>query len=1548
MPLPSISGGGLQQQQQQQKVVPATDVSVQLPRRQSTVSALTSVKPTVPTGSNSNATDTVNASKGNQDVKPGRKASVAVTASTTPIGRKSSVMSKGKSATPVETPITKKLVRKQTFKRREGVVLEDQLQQQQQQQSIQEDEETEDVINNDEVFKASLSPYKLSEYLLSTSKSATTTKVKSLDSTRSLSLDNTSKSSLNATSNSNMELLLPLGLRIRELPPMGEVSSNDRNSIQDYLNSTNKKVIDERLQGLPGNLSMDSKCLNTYFGNNGRDNFFERCQWMHHQRQIHILTATETTSSLYFDNEQAIARDLAKLIPFGATRDDKSIMQNRLGQMSKQSLINDTIMIANSSIRSNQYSLDNSEYAASDAFDTRRNSSSINSDYSNSVSIDTLEMHLSSPRFDGLDFETPNTPRTAYIDACAANSVNPLPMLIIRSNLTKVLDLKHLGIGDQRAAILAASLAKLPYLESINLEDNNLTDSGLGPILHSIVSIPGLLEINLSQNEIGPDTATALFNYLIDKSCPLERLVLRHADVDDYECDRFIDAVKRNSSLKTLILSNNKIGLAENLNTVMPDLTTGGEALANLLRLSTCKLETLILDWNSIRLDGAIDLASSLAVNSSLTHLDLSFNAMGQAGGIAVGVALHDNRTLKVLNLSSNNIDACATFAICASILCNHTIKSLILDGNPIAEQGAKVLMMMPLLVGTRVGISAVGCNITIKDAHCWFDHHRPLREYELDMSNGFERAVAILLLNIVASHHTYIFESVSLQEKPSSKRVPIELVSVFSDEKKDYFDEATKNHYESLLRIVAASNDIKYAVRLFQETDEDNSGELNKDEINLLLKNMGMDLTEERLNDIFTTYDTDGGGMIELPEFLTFLRVSTVESTARAKDLVEAPIMKLKSSDAIKPWIPPTYGKLHMKIVDGFSTKDVYRTMSSADKNKMHDCAKGAGSDTLKMMFHAIEASRLRLDEGVAMFKIMISESTDRVKVLAKILPQMASPFDVRQLLATTIGKDRMEMLRLKREMGSSMRPLIGFPNGYYVLDMGNVMDRFCVNRLIENSRTYAAKKKASCPLGLGIIGDYSQKGNWSNFRNELHNGKPVVVDANFATPLPRSGKLEFDFSGTVRPSKDDLIATDIRVIKCLLNHYLIEENETLATSKYLKKMANATLKTLDCDGMTLNKCELSKALKISEHMNVFYENLYQRCDIYESSLLRDNSTRVASAIGVKASVKGTRGTATDGNNDNDDTLDNESVSLVGSLLVEDIDSNSDNSDSDDDNDDSASMSTKSSKVTGILYTRHHDDFTHKLGLLMNSNVSDDAKSRKLIDCLEESLGRMWILSRHLALLVSLFKKVGYKKSTEYYGTHRVDLIVLMFGAVVDLHNFDIVLKELDAYETACLYCRIGLLNIYNPCKPEGSWELDLSRREERLVVKTLCLLATNEPGDNWTTQIFKWQRDMDPMPGWELTQPWLTDEGMPVRGILTITYYSGENKGLRGCKPSVPYRKSLLNAVLIDEWEVVEDGFRDRPVTKQLIGRRALEANKSIWINYLALKDPSQKKKL
>ena len=71
--------------------------------------------------------------------------------------------------------------------------------------------------------------------------------------------------------------------------------------------------------------------------------------------------------------------------------------------------------------------------------------------------------------------------------------------------------------------------------------------------------------------------AAAMDAYLRNPACSITRLALVHADVDDFEAERFVGAFKINRTVTDLDLTNNKLGAAENLNTVMPDLITGGE-----------------------------------------------------------------------------------------------------------------------------------------------------------------------------------------------------------------------------------------------------------------------------------------------------------------------------------------------------------------------------------------------------------------------------------------------------------------------------------------------------------------------------------------------------------------------------------------------------------------------------------------------------------------------------------------------------------------------------------------------------------------------------------------------------------------------------------------------------------------------------------------------------------------------------------------------------------------------------------------------------------
>lgn len=185
----------------------------------------------------------------------------------------------------------------------------------------------------------------------------------------------------------------------------------------------------------------------------------------------------------------------------------------------------------------------------------------------------------------------PLSPRSRFISSCIREGLNPRASLVLRKRMSTHLKLSHLSIGDKVAVILAESLTDLPDVQSIDISDNVLTDISLEPFLKAISTISQLIELNLSSNTIGPKAAKAISDYLSSHNCPLKRLIIQRADINDFGCQRLIAAIKNNdNNLIEIDLSNNKIGSAEALNTVKPDLVTGAEAIAAFLESPKTKL----------------------------------------------------------------------------------------------------------------------------------------------------------------------------------------------------------------------------------------------------------------------------------------------------------------------------------------------------------------------------------------------------------------------------------------------------------------------------------------------------------------------------------------------------------------------------------------------------------------------------------------------------------------------------------------------------------------------------------------------------------------------------------------------------------------------------------------------------------------------------------------------------------------------------------------------------------------------------------------------
>lgn len=382
-------------------------------------------------------------------------------------------------------------------------------------------------------------------------------------------------------------------------------------------------------------------------------------------------------------------------------------------------------------------------------------------------------------------------------------------------------------------------------------------------------------------------------------------------------------------------------------------------------------------------------------------------------------------------------------------------------------------------------------------------------RPFELDLSQPFHRAIAIILSYLVPSHQTYIVAHSEYREGNSGAFVNIALQEAVVAEDPQQLLNADSGHGEhskevaGLLRIVAATRDLGKAVALFQEVDQDGSGELDEEEFGTLMETLGMDVADgTKVHDVMAEYDVDGGGIIEMHEFLLFLRNESKDAMKRLRELTEHPILinglaynlpapsltsvqivsnhtptvtnntsmvmmessygmtRRSSAAVIKPrydrYVPPRCGTLKLTIMDGFTQKESYRVISQGDRSNIMSIAAQSG-DVLQMTSFGVQNYKIRFVEALGFVQTMSRENTNKISILVTILPHMSSPKDARMLVNKVLDSNKVDINRLKREIGQAYKIIMGQPNGHYCLDMTQEMDRFALNRLLEISMTRA-----------------------------------------------------------------------------------------------------------------------------------------------------------------------------------------------------------------------------------------------------------------------------------------------------------------------------------------------------------------------------------------------------------------------------------------------------------------------------------------------------------
>ena len=226
------------------------------------------------------------------------------------------------------------------------------------------------------------------------------------------------------------------------------------------------------------------------------------------------------------------------------------------------------------------------------------------------------------------------------------------------------------SIGDDGAMALAQMLRINMSLTVLDISKCFITEVGVSHLADALCVNSSLETIVLDHNSLKNQGAIALAQ-MLNRNQSLRNLELPQCSITEVGVSHLADALCVNSSLETLNLNNNAItdqgaiALAQMLNRnqslkklkLKRSAVTEVEVshLANALINSS--LETIVLDHNPLKDQGAIALAQMLTRNKSLKELHLQSCSITQYGISHLTEALKTNHSITIMKLWGNSAD---------------------------------------------------------------------------------------------------------------------------------------------------------------------------------------------------------------------------------------------------------------------------------------------------------------------------------------------------------------------------------------------------------------------------------------------------------------------------------------------------------------------------------------------------------------------------------------------------------------------------------------------------------------------------------------------------------------------------------------------------------------------------------------------------------------------------------------------------------------------------------------------------------------------------
>ncbi|GCB81260.1 hypothetical protein scyTo_0022481, partial [Scyliorhinus torazame] len=145
----------------------------------------------------------------------------------------------------------------------------------------------------------------------------------------------------------------------------------------------------------------------------------------------------------------------------------------------------------------------------------------------------------------------------ALTNSCTKDLVSAL------SSKWTLMDLKlhHNNLGDQGIKLLSAALRNPDCkIQTLNLNENALTDSCVEALASTFSTNGALMDLNLGNNKLGDSGVKLLFEALSNPGCKIQRLELNNNTLTDSCIENLASFLSRNRTLTDLNLGINKLG----------------------------------------------------------------------------------------------------------------------------------------------------------------------------------------------------------------------------------------------------------------------------------------------------------------------------------------------------------------------------------------------------------------------------------------------------------------------------------------------------------------------------------------------------------------------------------------------------------------------------------------------------------------------------------------------------------------------------------------------------------------------------------------------------------------------------------------------------------------------------------------------------------------------------------------------------------------------------------------------------------------------------